>query len=127
VKCTLVRLTILAAFDAGEVPPLEDLGDRLAEVVRADAGTLTVATEYDSVAATVDTDDDDGLINALTDTFPTDTLPVGPTPGVKVLGRNGTFKGARLTREENRIELWLGTEKERYPLVSFPAGDEGTP
>jgi hypothetical protein len=49
-----------------------------------------------------------------------DVLMVGPVPGVKVLGRNGTFRNARLTRNENRIELWLGTEKERFPLVTFP-------
>jgi hypothetical protein len=126
VRCTLVKFTILAAFEDGEVPQLEDLGDRLAEVVRYEAGTLTAAAEYESVQAQVDNDDpDDALGDALATQFPSDTLPVGPTPGVKVLGRNGTFKQARLTRKEHRIELWLGTAKERYPLVSFPAGDDG--
>lgn len=121
---TLVKFTLLAAFEGGEEIPmahLEDLGDHLAELLRQNDRILTVASEYDSIEARVREDEE---LDALVKHFPSDTLPVGPVPGVKVLGRNGTFKGARLTRKDHRIELWLGTKKERFPLVVFPAGQE---
>jgi hypothetical protein len=72
-KCTLVKLTLLIAFD-GEVPEgrLEALGDDLAESVRQDRalGALTVAAEYDSVEKEVPEDDDE-LAAALDQEFPT--------------------------------------------------------
>ena len=96
------------------------MADAAAEMLR-DNGALTVASEYDVAEVDIhETEDGDELAEALSQRFPSDVLPVGPVPGVKVLGRNGTFKKARLERKDGRIELWLGTEKERYPLVSFP-------
>ena len=35
------------------------------------------------------------------------------------------FKRARLERKDRHVELWLGTEKERYPLVTFPTEEGG--
>jgi hypothetical protein len=121
-KTTLIKLTLLAAFDAEPLEHLdvESLGDAAAEMLR-DHGALTAASEYESVDADVPDDEDgDELADALVQHFPNDVLPVGPVAGLRVLGRNGTFKHAQLKRKGNRIELWLGTEKERYPLVSFP-------
>ena len=87
---TLVKFTLLAAFDdKGPLPHLEDLGDRLAEMIRDVDGVVTVASEYDSVAAKGLAEEDADL--ALAQAFPTDTLAVGPCPGLKVLGRNGTL------------------------------------
>ena len=130
-KRTLLKITLLAAFEPERLEFLDvaSLGDAAAELLR-DHGALTVASEYDDVEADVaDGEDSDELGEALVQHFPTDVLAVGAVPGVKVLGRNGTFKRAALKREGDRIELWLGTEKERYPLVSFksplaPADDD---
>lgn len=119
-RVRLAKITLLAAFPADTPVDLETMGDAAAEMFR-DLGALTVATEYDDDEADVP-EDEEG--EALAQRFPNDGLPVGPVPGVKVLGHNGTFKRARLERKDNRIELWLGTPKERYPMVSFPPPKE---
>jgi hypothetical protein len=121
----LVKITLLAAFVADRDEPAFDagmaaLGDQLAEMVRDGEEALTVAAEYDSLEADIPAAEDDAALDALTQAFPQETLSVGPVPGTKVLGRNGTFKKAHLTRTGDRIELWLGTPQERYPLVSIP-------
>src|SRR4051812_60843 len=106
---TLVKFTLLAAFDGTLTGArLEAIGDRLAEQLRDEKQTRTVASEYDDVATTLPrVDDDDALADALDKQFPNDGLPIGPCPGVRVLGRNGTFQQARLTRNEEHLELWL--------------------
>jgi hypothetical protein len=114
----LVKFTLYAAFEAVDVEPATEF---MAESLRQ-SGALAVASEYDEAEVeTADDEETDGLLDALEAQFP-EGLPLGPVPGVKVLGHNGTHKHARLERKSNpeRIELWLGTEKERYPLVSFP-------
>lgn len=46
-------------------------------------------------------------------------------PGVRVLGRNGYFRNARFeVKPDGSVELWLGTPKEKFPLIVFPAGTE---
>jgi len=71
-KRTLVKFTLLAAFDGDEnTLALEDMGDRLAELLRADDRTLTVASEYDSVVSDVPEDEEgDELVDALVKQFP---------------------------------------------------------
>jgi hypothetical protein len=121
----LTKITLLTAFppDAAVLP--ETMGEAAAEMLR-DLGAITAASEYESVVTDVPEDDDnDELVDALVQQFPNDGLTVGMIPGVKVLGRNGTFKHAQLKRNGDRIELWLGTEKEQFPLVSFPAAGDG--
>jgi hypothetical protein len=63
-------------------------------------------------------DDDDALAEALPQ-FPADVLPVGPAQACRA-GTHGR-SNAPISRAEDRLELWLGTEKERYPLVRHPA------
>jgi hypothetical protein len=117
----LVKFTVYAAFD-GPVDP-ERLGDELADFLRG-GGALTVSSEYEMKDGPCAFEETDELVDALDQAFPPLALTVGPVPGVKVLGRNGTHKHARLERKGDHIELWLGTAKERYPLVTFPMQEE---
>lgn len=131
-RIRLVKITLLAAFEADEElfygageAGLEGMADDAAELLRS-AGALTAASDYASAHADVHQDDDDDLdiddlLDALNKRFPDDGLVVGPVPGVHVLGRNGSYKHARLERNGDHIELWLGTPTERYPFVEFPA------
>src|SRR3954463_14530312 len=114
---TLVKFTLCAAFDEAISP--EQLGNELADYLRG-GGALTVACEYDTAETPIDYEETDELVDALDREFPAAALTLGPVPGVTVSGRNGSFKKAHLKLNGARIELWLGTEKERYPLITFP-------
>jgi hypothetical protein len=64
-RLTLVRFTLFAALEGGEDWHLDAMGDRLAEQLRSEDGIVTVATEYDSAKAMIDTSDEDAVITAL--------------------------------------------------------------
>jgi hypothetical protein len=127
-----IKITLLAVYpgtgptEAASVDAmLESTSELFAEQLRA-GDALTVAADYDSVESlsTDENADTDDLIDTLEQFFPAPALTLGSVPGVRVLGRNGTFKKAYLTRNGDRIELWLGTKEERFPLVSFPVGGD---
>jgi hypothetical protein len=79
-KYTLVKLTLLAAFDPDRrLIDMASLGDAAADMLR-DHGALTVASDYEEVEADVsmpgdDEQDSDALYEALDRQFPTDPVP----------------------------------------------------
>jgi hypothetical protein len=119
----LVKITLYAGMmDSKDASSVEAIAEEQAELLRGNDDIVTVATDYDERDVPLDTGADDlveRIIDALNDTFPP-LKPVLPVPGVRVLGQNGTHKKARLEAKNGRIDLWLGTPKERYPLVTFP-------
>lgn len=120
----LAKFTLYAAFyETTERGRLERIGDELADQLRNVEDAQTVASEVEGADDELPgpEDDDADLTGELEKAFPEAALSLGPVPGIRVLGRNGTFKHAHLKRNGNNVELWLGTPKETYPLVTFPS------
>jgi hypothetical protein len=130
-KLTLLKLTLRAAFDQNDLTQLtaRTLGDAVADVLRHD-GALTVMSDSEVAKADMpkaDDGDSDKMIERLERRFPLDGLTVGPLPGTRMLGKNTTYTNARLVSFPGRLELWLGTEGERFPLLVFLVNTARTP